>query len=222
MKRVLVFDIETKRDERYVTPERLQAIRDEITAPANYKDPQKIGAYIGEEFQKQLAKLNCRPMTGRIVGIGCAFLDGGPGGTDVWGMASDDEAELIDAFYGQVEATTKGRDVILTGYNVRRFDIPYLAIRAAVHGLGVRWWPRARDYRLVCDPLDDLLQEGKLEAWLDRFGLPAKTADGSEVENMTLGQIAEYVRNDVFVERELVRRLRDQLPIIRDNTGALT
>jgi hypothetical protein len=47
---------------------------------------------------------------------------------------------------------------------------------------------------------------------LRAFGLPPKTADGSQVAGMTIEQIATYCAEDVSRERLLIRRLAHLFP----------
>lgn len=209
-RRAIVLDIETMADEAYTSrPEFREQLRASIEAPSNYKDPVKIAAYCDEQLDKALKQFALSPMTGRVVCVGMGWLDDEQ---EPMTFASDDEAEVL----AWLMRTLPENPAAIAGFNVRKFDIPFLTARASLHGLELApWWPHARDYRRIAD-LRDVLEEGRLAKWLDRFGLPPKTADGSEVEGMTLEEIAAYCENDVRVERELVRRCAWALPAIRE------
>jgi DNA polymerase elongation subunit (family B) len=126
----------------------------------------------------------------------------------------EDECELLHAFAKGLEMC--GRSVI-TGWNVRRFDIPFIVARCALHDVKLPdWWPHMRSYTGIVDAMEVLDPDHhyKLKHWLKRFGLPAKTEDGSEVKNMTIQEIADYCANDVIVERLLVRKVMGFCPAL--------
>lgn len=210
-RRAIVFDIETVEDEPFTTQKDfLEAALEECKAPANWKDPIKIAAEETRQFTELRRKWALSPLTGKIVAIAAADLH--EGSIECW--AADTETLVIAEFAGWLSAHCSSG--ILTGFNVRHFDVPFLATRAALHKLWLpRWWPHAKDYRALADARD-LLAEGSLDVWLQRFDLPPKTADGSDVANMSLEEVREYCRNDVHVERLLVQQLARYLPLLRD------
>lgn len=209
-RRAIVLDIETKADEAYTSRlEFREQLRASIEAPSNYKDPVKIEAYCDDQFDKALQRFALSPMTGRVVCVGLAWLDED---REPVTYADDSEAAVLMCLMNWLPENPAA----LAGFNVRKFDLPFLATRASLHGIELApWWPHSRDYRRIAD-LRDVLEDGALAKWLDRFGLPPKTAEGSEVEGMTLEEIAAYCANDVKVERELVRRCAWAMPAIRE------
>lgn len=208
-RRAIVIDIETKADEAYTSrPEFREQLRASIEAPSNYKDPVKIASYIDEQFDKALQRSALSPLTGRVVAIGLGWLDR----EDVEVLSGDDEAQLLRDFANWLPDAP----VVLTGWCIRRFDLDFLAVRASIHGIELSpWWPHSKDHRRVADA-HDVHGSGRLMHWLDRYGLPPKTAEGPEVEGMTLDEVAAYCANDVMVERELVRRCAWAMPAIRE------
>src|SRR5690606_9994448 len=91
---------------------------------------------------------------------------------------------------------------------INGFDVPFITARAAVHGIQMpTWWPaNPRRHGATLDGAD-LLSEGRLALWLERFGLPPKLGDGADAPHLDDVALLDYVRNDVHVERLLLRRL---------------
>jgi DNA polymerase elongation subunit (family B) len=200
--RVCVFDIETVPDAAALDdPEFERIARSKITPPSNYKNPEKIAEYVSEKWQERRAKAALDPLVGRIVAIGHASAAGGDVACEV---ELDDERSVIERF---LDALDRGRFRALAGFNIRDFDVPFVSIRAALHGIEMpHWWPRpTRDWKRIVE-LRDALSSHPLQVWLARFGLPLKTSSGDQVEHMTADEVAAYCANDVEQERALVRR----------------
>lgn len=209
--RTLVFDIETVEDVHYTARDGfLELLWQDCQAPSNYKDPEKIEAERRRLYAAKRERLALSPRTGRICAIACGWLD-----DDEIECFTGNEQEIVRGFLR--EAGKHGR-AVLAGFNIREFDIPFVAVRASLVGIDVpSWWPPiGRFDRFVADARD-LLQDGKLADWLHCFELPPKNGEGSECHNMTEQQLRDYVTNDVRVERLLLRRLAHALPAIRDN-----
>lgn len=200
----LVIDIETKADTAYLElPEVQSDIEAAIKVPENYTKPDSIREYRENAARRAMAKAALDPQLGRIVAIGHADL-ADEDAIDC--IANEDEAALLGDFRELLRFL--GPQVI-AGWNVRAFDVPFITARCVVHGVELpEWWPHSRAYHAIADAMEMLAPErgAKLRSWLRRTGLPNKTADGSEVERMTLPEIVAYCTNDVRVERQLVRR----------------
>src|SRR5688572_8585619 len=67
---MITFDIETAP----LPDEQIAPFVPEFSAPSNYKDPEKIKAYIEGEKVKWLEQAALSPLTGRVVAIGILAL----------------------------------------------------------------------------------------------------------------------------------------------------
>jgi len=205
----LVYDIETAPDPiLWGDVDFCSELRDGLSAPSNYKDPLKIAAAIDEKFDALRDKAALSWCHGKIRAIGWGML--GEHELPV-AVASEDETDVISTF---VDAALR-EQVLVGGFNVRGFDVPFLTMRAAVCGIELpRWWPTIRSWDRIIDPVDLFGREGRLSDYLRALGLPPKTADGSEAPSMDLEELHAYVRNDVHVERLLIERLAARFPAL--------
>ena len=106
-----------------------------IDAPANYKDPEKIAAYIATKRAELVSKAALDPHSGRISAIGFGAVS--PDGIMVFSETQEhtSEAELVMDIRGSV-----GGGRVLVGFNSRAFDWHFLNTRAFL--LGVPGWKR--------------------------------------------------------------------------------
>lgn len=206
--RAIVFDIETRIDWSYVRDrERLQALEASYEPPESYRDPLKIAINHTEWWFKKRKQWTFSPLTATVVAIAWADLWEG----DVECIASDDEVEVLCWFADALGE----KEAVLTGYNVRKFDVPFVTTRASVQEVAMPWWwPHERDYRRIADVFD-VTGGGRCDQWLEQCGLPQKTADGASVEFMTLDQVHAYCENDVRVERLLAQRFAANMAALR-------
>lgn len=103
------------------------------SAPANYKDPVKIAAYIEEKQAENLTKIALDPDLGRITAIGVSD----DGLTEVM-LCKDEAAErkALLALKMLIWPSESDHPTQLIGFNALRFDWPFLLRRALY--LGVR------------------------------------------------------------------------------------
>lgn len=211
----VVLDIETEPDLVW-----LEATEAEFVAtlepPANYKSQEAIEKWFRGERDKRVERAALSPIDGRITAIAVAPLWGDMEPIALVNRVS--ERTLIVDFLVAVSSCTGGVPAILAGFNIAEFDLPFIAARAAIHGVPMpRWWPDvARRYGICLDAFDMLGRQGKLALWLARFGLPPKTGDGGKCHTYTDAELQGYVQNDVRVERLLLRRLATVSPAIRE------
>src|SRR5258708_4732487 len=183
----------------------------------NRKDPEKIKAYIEEariEHEKNwIARAALSPLTGSIVAIGW-LKEGGTSSIMMEGEFS--ERDMIEAFFAFYQSQYGARWI---GFNIARFDVPFLVRRAWTYGLEV---PRFYNGRYLNSSLVDLLQlwqcgDAKEFISLDRIarylGLPGKSMDGSafaalKYENQEAA--IEYLRNDLELTKAVAERLNVQ------------
>src|SRR5574343_1176148 len=105
----VIFDIETAPIDgaaEFIEP---------ATAPANYKDPEKIAAYIAEKNDEAVGRCALDPDLCRVVAIGAWRED--CRAESVWDCSDDDEAGMLADFWRYVEGGQ------LVGFNCIGFDL---------------------------------------------------------------------------------------------------
>jgi DNA polymerase elongation subunit (family B) len=156
----IMLDIETVPD---VSPEVWAAM--EFKAPSNYKDPEKIAAYIEEAKRKELERAALNPLTGRAVLVTITTdkvdVDDFPIQLCAPDPAKDEAAMLKDAFEA-LSLIDKGHRLVT--FNGRDFDLPYLVTRAMAHGIASPWrLPRSHEYTMHLDMYQELGKPGGLD-----------------------------------------------------------
>lgn len=220
----LYFDIETVQHSRisefveYEMPD-----LDRISAPSNYKDPEKIEAYIAgarrsvlleakADYQSALAKAPLNPDLCQIAAIGWAF---GDGPIQSIGVGEISERDALVSFL-RAFSEAGGASA---GYNILQFDWPVILRRCFDLGLTLpdRAKPNLARYRTY--PTLDLMmvlanwnfQNVKPLKWvIKRYGIPndLPDVDGSQVKDMQPHELRAYVENDVAITRALAERMR--------------
>lgn len=134
----------------------LERALENVRAPANYKDAEKIDAYVSqareglrqghkEAVQAAINKTSFDGGLGQIVCIGWAVNDEPAQVVGVEDLSSASEVGLLETWFrylGKLHSTSGTRPVLI-GHNSNAFDIPFVWKRAMV--LGVRppvWFPR--------------------------------------------------------------------------------
>ncbi len=183
-----------------------------ITAPANYKDAEKIRAYTDQRRAELIRDAALDASLGRILCIGLLSSNGESR------FIHDDtsEAALLRQFWTALES--KRADEVFVTFNGSRFDWPFLFRRSLACGVAVpEWFPR--DGRWPRRTHIDLL-----EAWqcgdrsetisLDRFarllGLPGKSGSGAEFGLLWYSdriRALEYLTHDLRLTLAIFERL---------------
>lgn len=181
----------------------------EPSAPANYKDPEKIAAYIAEARAKQAEKMALDKRTCQIVTIGWAAGDGEVCCFDVDAHICD-EATMLRAvwkLWGHPDFTYSP----VVGFNIYSFDLPILMRRSCLLRARptVQW--RARKYQQ--EPALDLMQEwvgwdgyASLKDVCRECGIPEPEGDGADVATMTPEQRIAHCKSDVEATRALYNK----------------
>lgn len=205
MKPVLFFDIETT-----ANPDAI-ALLPEPSAPANYKDADKIAQYVSEKKAEQIAQAPLDADLGKVIAIAMQF--GVENQVEV-SLAGDPETrtetELIKRFWSAY-ARADGRSC---GYNIIGFDLPYLLRRSFELGITVPIFPRLAKFQT--EPTIDLM--GILYNWgtprglkwvCKRYGIenPLPELNGSQVAEMDRETLRKYAGNDVYLAVELYKRM---------------
>lgn len=199
-----VFDIETgpRPDaEAWLPP---------IEAPANYKDPAKIEAYLAEKKATALERAALSAETGRVLCVGLFARER----FDC--IAEDDEATLLRITWEQL-AAREANDVFVT-FNGARFDWPFLVRRSYLLGVPVpdwmprdgRWKPRQHVDLMELWQCGDRQESVSLDRLARLCGLPGKTDTGASFAAHWAADRAkalEYLRKDLELTRDLFLRM---------------
>lgn len=178
------------------------------TAPANYKDPEKIAAYIAEREAKQLADCALDPDLCQVVAVGVYHGIG----AHVRSLATHREADLLSWAASYMSLNN------LVGFNVL-WDLHVLARRALY--LQIEWPAMELDrYRhpQVIDLLEILSGHGRypmrsLDWYCRRFGLdvPTDPISGADIPRLvTMGDwaaIEAHCAADLAKTRTLAARI---------------
>jgi predicted PolB exonuclease-like 3'-5' exonuclease len=171
-----------------------------------------------EELERRRVELVERfgldPTTGRIVCIGVA------GAESAFERAFTDasERDLLASFWRWF---AEARPELVVTFNGKRFDVPFLNLRSAIHGLEpaivIPAEPGSRsphfDVREALEG-DDRRRRGSLDYFCSIFGLPSpkEIMDGSLVEQAwaegRVEDIATYCLSDCRATAELYLRLK--------------
>jgi predicted PolB exonuclease-like 3'-5' exonuclease len=191
---------------------------DDISAPSNYKDPEKILKYKKDKLQEAWAKQALNPLKGEIICLGIAIDDEEP--VAITRNVNDRGEERImvwlDAYLNELTYTK------LIGYNVLGFDFPWLYLRAVKYNLPIlkNYLPTKKSDTSYLDLMQQVSSTlyGK-DSYMSMkdvcgfFGIDVKDngLDGSMVHQAYLDgrikEIAEYCKQDVEATRELYKRL---------------
>lgn len=222
----LVFDLETAahpeaRD--YIDPPDLS----KITAPANYKDPEKIAAYIAQakvdavaEYDRDVAEGSALDWNvGRIVALGWWTERVG---IEVHPLRDElDEAQALQAFWSLAKHRT------LVGFNILGFDCRYLIQRSRLLGIG---YPVLDLGKYGRGGIRDLymeltFNEGKydkgcmrrsLRAFAKRFGVPVNdSTNGADIPALVAAGEWEAVANHCAADVDLTVALAKKLGVIQ-------
>lgn len=202
---VFLIDVETRPDPAMDTPQYWQWVLNRLEPPGNIKDPVKIQAAMEEKVAKARAKMALSPSTALVPVIGISSWADDPSPTVLVAESESREAErkVLQDLLGML-GTEPGA---LLGFNIRRFDIPLLTFRFALHELELpSWWPYPKDYRRAFDfhvDLDWDMPQSELQyAWGGGF----KEVEGPDLLKLSLPELAEHCREDMGWLDAMARR----------------
>ena len=205
----LVFDVET-----VPTPDCADYLTDPIEAPRNYKDPDKINAYIAEARQRQIDEAALNLDLCEVVAVAFALK----AQSYVLTREVASEEEILRGFWRQVASVQRDFGKIV-GFNCLDFDLLVLVRRSQL--LGIRpptlLVERYRRHDGIVDVLD-VLSFGhrelrcSLSFYCRRFGIPHdESITGADITRLvTAGDWASVARHcvdDMEATRELAFRL---------------
>lgn len=201
-KNILFFDIETE-----VNSDAVEFIQ-VPSAPSNYKDQEKIAAYIAEKQAEALKTAALDPDYGKIIAIA---MSGDP---DLEPIVIDNydysEKEIVEQFWLYYQEYNG----YSCGYNIINFDLPYIMRRSFDLGVKASIIPFLAKYRV--EPTTDLMGilfnwgQAKGLKWVcKRYGIenPFEGLDGSMVQDMDIATLRAYVANDVKLVQQLYKKM---------------
>lgn len=234
-KKTLIIDIETV-GENF---EEMDDISKEVLTRWIKKESESDEEY-NERLNELKDGLGFSPLTGQIVAIGTMDYERGNGA--VYYQAPGEQ--LQESNFGEVKLQPTSEKEMLekfwevAGYfqefvtfNGRGFDLPFVFIRSAIHGVKVTKNLMANRY-LSSQPYDakhiDLLDQltfygsvrrkGGLHLWCRAFGIKSPKSDGITGDDVSklfcsgeYKKIAEYNVGDLIATKELFRYWNDYL-----------
>lgn len=223
----IYLDIETIPTQR---PDLQDFVAGELKAPSNYKDPEKIAAYIAENKEKAIADTGLDGAFGEIICIGWAINDGEP--SCIGRLPEASEADLLREFFSRLsdeidrsfeDPHERGRFPVWVGHYITGFDLRFLWQRCVVNQVkpGVMipydakpWGDRVFDTKTEWTGLNKT-GRGSLDAISRALGYAGKgDMDGSKVWDAikagNLAEVMEYCKADVNKARLLHKRMTFQ------------
>ena len=181
-------------------------------APANYKDAEKIAAYIAAAQVKELEKAALDLDLCRVVAIGWALND-----DPVQAVVNLPEQDMLTAFWSDVREP--GRAVV--GFNCLGFDLPVLVRRSQYLGVSVPYLNITKHrHPGILDVMQLLSFDGLVRArsqsfYCKRFnitgGAVADTITGADIGRLVdageWDKVSAHVIADVEKTRALYRRV---------------
>jgi len=209
----IILDIET------VAADGVAELAEPVSAPSNWKDPEKIAAYIAEKQAEQTSRAALYPWTARVVAVG--VIDADQGEHILTAADEAAEADMLRQVWQLALDHKEGLTASIVGFNHLAYDLPVLLSRSAL--LGVKAPAMSLDkYR---SPHVDLMQRltynGAIPArglkWFARrFGLPVDdTISGADIGGLYAAGDWIGIRSHVLSDIRLTRALAERLGVWR-------
>lgn len=188
-----------------------------IAAPSNYKDPEKIAAYIVEATAKRLERFALDPDLCRIVALG--YWDIGEGDPTVVLCRDDhEERQALDAYW----ASYRQRYTRIIGFNSARFDLVVLLMRSLYLGSKAPEMQIAPAWKSHHVDLYERLSLGgarkdvkSLRFYAKRFGIPIyDDISGKDVAAAVKAGEWDKVTNHCLFDLDLTRALAERMGVI--------
>lgn len=201
-----IFDIET-------APLRetdIANLAPKFEAPSNYKDADKIAAHIAEQKKAWLERAALSPLTGTVAAIGGTGLD-----EEFIMLATDEgqsEAIIIARFWDYFRAHYQR--TMFVGFNIIRFDLPFLVRRS--WKLKVPVPIGVRDGRYFSHDFVDLMELWQLGNREERIsldnlskylGVGTKSGSGADFYKCSPAEQRAYLSHDLKLTKLCADRL---------------
>lgn len=199
----LCIDIETGP----ASPEALAQVMPEFKAPANYKNPAKIDAYLNEAESAWVEKAALSAITGQILVIGL-YHD-----NSIVEILQSDERTMLEAFW-----RVWGKGGLMVGFACKTFDFPFIFQRSLINNVPVPedlWVGRYLNLRVIdlqerwcC--FSNRIEGQSLNAVCQALGLGKKNGNGADFAGLFKADrkaALEYVIQDLTLTMALAKRL---------------
>lgn len=190
-----------------------------VSAPANYRDPQKIADYIADAEAAQRTRAALHPWTAQIVCLG--YIDVEAHEHALICRTEDEERTALAQFWAAL-LEQDGRFVRpVIGFNHRAFDLPVLLARSLLLGVSAPSLNLDRYRTPHIDLLDKLTFYGTVPArsltWFARrFGLEVTdTTRGSDIAACVAAGDYEAVRAHNLSDLRLTKALAERTGWLR-------
>jgi uncharacterized protein YprB with RNaseH-like and TPR domain len=190
-----------------------------ISAPSNYKDEEKIAAYIAEAEAKRLERFSLDPDCCRIVAFG--YHDVPEGNPTVYLCSTErEEREQLQLFW----KTYAELETRLITYNGHRFDLPVLVMRsiylkvshpAITFAPAWKAWPHVDLWEKLS--LNGARRDVKsLRFYCKRFGIPIyDDISGKDIAAMVAAGEWRKVEHHCLFDLDLTRALAERLGVLK-------
>jgi len=210
---MIYVDIETIPTER---PEIIERVTSKLSAPGNYKDPEKIEAYIEAHKPEAVHKTGLSGLFGQVLMIGFA-IDDGPVEV-LQGSEREMLAEFRDIACKVKDQLQEYCTNLLVGHNILGFDAPFLSQRMMINGMKPLFRHGGKPWDAPIDDTMTMFACGSRDRYsLDNlclaFGVPTPKSgmNGSQVYEYykagKIDEIAEYCARDVEATRTIYKRM---------------
>lgn len=187
-----------------------------VSAPANYKDPEKIAQYIAEKQAEQVARAALYPWSCRIIALGWCEEQNEVPTVELAGSQLAEGAMLARFWDVMWNRRTNSVERFVT-FNGRTFDLPVIMARSRLLGVPAPDLNLDRYRSPNVDLMDELTFKGAIQArslgWFARrFGLNTDdNFSGKEIagllEDGNWDAIKAHCESDVNLTRQLGERI---------------
>lgn len=203
----IFLDIET-------IPTQVKALQDyileNVKAPSNYKDPEKIEAYIKEAREDALLKASFDGGFNQIVCVSVAKDDEDPI------SFIGEEKKILTDLYAWID-DVKSYAMAFVGHNISGFDMRVLRQRSIVNGIKLPHFMPFDAKPWDLNPYDTMVQwDSKNSVSMDKLatilGIGGKgSVNGADVYPMwkegRIEDVAKYCESDVLLVRKIFRKM---------------
>jgi len=144
------------------------------------------------------------PFVHRIIGVGVYNVASKK--VDV--IFSKDEAELIRKFWEYyMRATT------VIGYNIKKFDLHFVAIRSLKHGIELPVVPKRVIDLLEILSFNEYKKMKRLTTVANFLGIEIKDRDASQIPSLweegKIEELEEYLKKDLEITANIYKKMKD-------------